>query len=29
LVEGVLVGVTLLILGGQQATPERGEHVGD
>jgi len=25
----VLVGVTVLILGGQQGTPQRGEHVGD
>jgi hypothetical protein len=25
----VLVGVTVLILGGQQGAPQRGEHVGD
>ncbi len=28
-VEGVRVGVTLLILGGQQGMAERGEHVGN
>ena len=26
---GVRVGVTVLILGGQEGTSERGEHVGD